>query len=273
MGRGFSKDRMLGTIRCCLPVQLTAALLGIVLGTVRRRNFLVLSSARSGSNLMVDYLKQHWRVTCHREIINANFEVYGNVTHKCRVRKRLHILSFFVKLPLCGRLPRQFVGAKVLIDQFAINAISASDVARDLGVPKVIALYRTDMLEAFVSRKIAMRTERWYSREAPNADAVEVDWNEFMEFCNNERRLWSDCLGALREKCEVLYVEYEALIQDPTGQMTRVLAFIGVQLNRRPIAKSVRQNPWPLDRKITNFAVLSCRSDFLDAFRYLRLPM
>lgn len=265
-------ERMIGCIRGSLPWQLLMFATGCLLGSISYRNFLILSSARSGSNLLVDYLRGHWRIVCHREILNDDYLIYGSIASKSDFRKRLHVRSLFVKIPrLLWRAPRQFVGAKMLIDQFSHAGIPISDIIHDLGYPRIIVLYRVDMLETYVSRQIALRNGRWYSTTSSNQESVMVDWDEFIAYCDKERALWRQCLAAIACSCELHFIDYDSLVADPHGEVRKVLDFIGVRSNCEPVQRSVRQNPWPLSKKISNFPELEMRQDFRGAYRFLHL--
>ncbi len=264
--------RLIGTLRGSLPWQLAAVGAGMALRSLRERNFLVLSSARSGSNLMVDYLRCHWRVRCFREILNDKYVIYGSLRDKPSWRKRLQVLSYFAKAPMRPfQLPRQFVGAKVLIDQFELSGLPLSTIIEDLGFPKILCVYRKDMLETFVSLKIAKLNNRWYSRTSPNSESIVVDPDEFRSYCNSERKLWDESLSQIRGRCEIHFSEYESLVARPGVEMRQALAFIGLQFTREPVARSIRQNPQPLSRKIVNYEAIRNDDELWTSLRFLQL--
>jgi LPS sulfotransferase NodH len=266
-------ERIIGIMRGSLTWQLLAVLAGNLLGSSRYRNFLILSSARSGSNLLVDYMRGHWRIHCHREILNEDYYVYGSLIGKSEFRRRLQIRSLFTKVPqLPFRAPFQFVGAKILIDQFSQVGMSVSEVCRVLGNPRLIVLYRNDLLETYVSREIARSNGLWYSTKSPNEETIFVEWERFRSYCEEERALWRACLLEIKNYSELHFVDYNSLVNDPVEEVGKVLSFIGVESNRKPVQRSVRQNPWPLSKKVANYTELEMREDVCGAFRFLSLP-
>lgn len=271
--KGQFLERLAGVMRASLPCQISATLLAQLLGTLHKQNFLVLTSARCGSNLLVDFINCHWRIVCHREILNDGYVTYGHTSTMPKWRKRLHIKSFFLKVPcLIFRMPRQFVGIKALHDQFDAYGVELSTIFRDVTFRKVICLYRQDLLETYVSLKIAEATDGWYSTSETNAISVDVDADEFVEYCMEHRRLWAKCAAQIPEHCDIHFLSYEALVQDPATQMKRVFEFIGPRYNRCPVAKSVRQNPAPISDKVINYQALLAGGTRAAELRFFELP-
>ncbi len=266
-------DTFVGRVRASLPWQVSANVLAEALGTLRKRNFLILSSARCGSNLLVDYVNAHWRVICHREILNDKYVIYGCTSHMPNWRKRLHIKSFFLKSPRAFvRLPRQFVGFKALHDQFESYGIELSTIIRDLSIRHIVCLYREDLLDAFVSLKIAEKNDCWYSTDQVNTQSVIIDQDEFVAYCKEHRRLWAECAAQISDSCGQLFLSYESLVNEPSRQLKRVFEFLGPRLNRCPVAKSVKQNPRPISEKVSNYRTLSAAGSACEVMRYFDLP-
>jgi hypothetical protein len=169
-------------------------------------------------------------------------------------------------------MPRQFVGIKVLHDQFDAYGVALSAIIRDVTIRKIICLYRQDLLETYVSLKIAKTNNCWYSDSETNAISVAVDADQFAEFCIEHRRLWAKCAVQIPEECEIHFLSYEALVKDPAGQMRQVFEFIGTRYNRRPIANSVKQNPKPISETVINYPSLLAHGPRVRELRFFELP-
>jgi LPS sulfotransferase NodH len=265
-------DRILVAIRSSFAWQWVAVIAGDRLGLISNRNFLILTSPRSGSNLLVDYLRGHRCVHCHGEILNRQYCDDLALRAQTDRRKMLHFRSLFIKLPRTRlRIPRQFVGAKIQLEQFPKNHVTLPSVLEWLGNPRIIILYRKDLLETYVSRQIAYINNRYYSKTSSNELSVSVDWERFRQYCDVERTSWDACLAAIGTSCDVHFLDYDSLVADPRTEVAQAFRFIGVESDREPVPQSVRQNPWPMSKKVINFAELETREDFHGSFRYLSL--
>ena len=221
-------------------------------GPVHDRNLIVLSAGRSGSSLLVNYLNSNRQIHCHGELLNPEHEIYGTVAGKTRQELILHVASFFQ--------PRAetYVGAKFMTHQFDELDLSLRDILDVLQRPRVLALYRRNLLDTYVSLRIAEQTNVWYSAHAVNHEAVTLDLGDFYAFAAVQRRRWRDCMQEVAGLCAFVCCAYEDLVSDSAAVMNRVFAFL--ELPSTPVnSESVRQNPGNLQRKIANYAAIPAR--------------
>ncbi len=215
-----------------------------MMGHSDRSTFLVVSAGRSGSTLLVNLLNCHPDVTCHGEILNPEQSGYPGIERDDCDRIILHVRSVFESL----QCPR--TGAKIHISQLEELSLPLDRLTNVLRQPRIVLLYRRNLLATYVSLLIAQRNGRWYSRGLVNRVAVRIDWERFLEYAVTERRRWQAVLGQRSTPVHVL--TYEQLRGGLQKHMDRVFGFLG--LPTHPVrASSVRQNPWPLSRKIVNF--------------------
>lgn len=254
--------RSMGAIRTNYLWQRTVTACGRALGWVRPGNFLVLSAARSGTTLLVDYLNCHRQIRCRSEILNRDYEWYGNPRRKDRRRLQLHVEAQFVKRP--GFL----AGAKILTYQLDELAIDLAGVVEVLHQPAVIVLYREQVIEQFASLKMADQSRLWHSTRRVNNGSIRLDLDEFAAFAQREHRMWRENLAAL-EGLRVHYLAYERLAELPEESLRDVFAFLDLQAC--PIrSKLVRLNSRPLKDRLVNYDEFA-RAGLLERTR-LSLP-
>jgi LPS sulfotransferase NodH len=225
---------------------------------------IVLSSGRSGSGLLVNYLNSNRHIHCHGEILSSEHG-YGNVDGKSTTALRAHVVSFFRKQSTA------YVGAKFLTHQFEELKITLEDVLEVLREPKVLLLYRSNLLETYVSLLIAQENNLWYSADAVNDISVPVNPQEFLDYVSVQRRRWQRCLESICGRVPLFYLTYEELVAAPRERMEQAFAFLDVP--SAPIyTKSVKQNPRSLREKVSNYDALDLDSPEMSRLLYLRLP-
>jgi LPS sulfotransferase NodH len=255
--------RLIGTARTQRTWQQAVVAWGRARAASERSNFLVLGAARTGSTLLVDYLNCHPLIRCRSEILNPDYELYGDPRAMSHERLRLHVEAHF------ARPPRVVAGAKILTYQLDELDLSLQDVLDVLCGPAVIVLYRRHVIEQFVSLKIAERSGRWHSTGHVNDDSIRLEPEEFAAFAEREHRMWRTNIAALAET-RVHYLSYERLCANPASAMCGVFDF----LELKPAAfrsAFVKLNPRPLSERLVNYQEF-VRLGLLD-FTRLRLPL
>jgi LPS sulfotransferase NodH len=225
---------------------------------------IIISSGRSGSSLLVNYLNSSRNVHCHGEILSSEHG-YGKVEGKSTAELRAHVVSFF------GKRATAYVGAKFLTHQFEELKITIEDVLEVLREPKVLLLYRSKLLETYVSLLIAQENNIWYSSDRVNRISVPVSKREFLDYVSVQRRRWQRCLEGICGRVPLFCMTYEELVEAPRETMDQVFAFLDVP--PAPIyTKSVKQNPQSLREKVSNYDVLDLESPEMSRLLYLKLP-
>lgn len=135
----------------------------------RPRAFVIVSSARSGSNLLVSYLRQVSRAACFGEILRGEFpgkEGWDRLVTRLDLppeASALHRsdLTAFWELFLSRALQRRhWAGAKVFYYHREADPVWTRFAAAD---HRVIHLWRDATLEQYVSRLLAVESGEWKS--------------------------------------------------------------------------------------------------------------
>lgn len=240
-----------GAVRANYPVQRGRVAVGRALDWIRRNNFLILSSPRSGTTLLLDYLNCSRQVRCYGEILGRGHIQYGNPYRLAPERIRLHVESYFVKRP------GTWVGAKILTFHLDELPITIDDLLEVLNSPRIILLYRENLLQQYTSFHLAMATGVWHPRKPVELAPIRLDPDDFLAFAARERRMWQENCARLN-LADTCVVSYEDLHADPRSQMARVFDYLNVE-PAEVRSRFVKANPRPLAQKVANYQEFAAR--------------
>jgi LPS sulfotransferase NodH len=210
----------------------------------------VLTTYRSGSNLLVDYLNGIPGIRCYPELLNPQISVGPMRRHfsadyaLAHLRRSLHSL----KTPIRG--------CKLMFDQLAHSQLTV-EMLRDIFPElKFVVLYRQSLAEQFVSWRAAHVTQQWVLKQQHLAKHVQVriDPTELSHFCETTQDQYHRLLQCrwLRS-CSVL-MSYEEMVCDPSSVMaSRVCPLVGLTICGTLSTKLLKQNTTPLRERITNY--------------------
>jgi LPS sulfotransferase NodH len=212
--------------------------------------FFILATCRSGSNLLLDYVRQLPGVAGHTEVLCPLLAI-GPTRAKLRPRQAIsHIrLSLQTK-----RLPIR--GCKLMLHQLANCQVNMADL--DLAFPQAryLILYRESLAEQFVSQKLAEATQQWLLKpgEQQKHPRVVVQPGDLRWYCDSMRAAYGKVLRhpGLAERSAIL--SYEELTSDPAECLrNRVCPLLGLPLAE--IKTQLRkQNTKGFDERIANYA-------------------
>jgi hypothetical protein len=211
-------------------------------GRRRRQHFVIVTSPRTGSTLLVNLLNAHPQAQCNGEILNPAYMVYGDVCAAKPARQTTHVQSLYSAPWSSGCVA---VGAKVFIEHFHRCFLEPGAFLRMLGAsagpkPKVILLYRKSLLETYLSLEKAFATDVWFSTSEDGTEAgagrnsrdgpgdrglapadgcpafkLKFDRAHFELFCKTERAGWAAAVRALEDAGhphdQCMVVEYREL--------------------------------------------------------------
>ena len=222
----------------------------------RNKTFIILSSGRSGSTLLVRLLNSHLRIKCHDELLNRDqllaYDISRNTSPNTLVN--------YVKANLLS-ISRHylFVGFKVFNEQLEYCNLPLKSLLESLDYPHVIILYRENLLDTYTSLKIAEKNNIWFSESVVNNCAIEVDWESLKDYCDTEKERWKSSLSHLKQ-CKLISISFQQLITNKERTMEKVFEFLNLPLE--PVYTcSVRQNPLPLEDKVSNFKEIMKRAE------------
>ena len=215
------------------------------------RSFVIVSSGRSGSTLLVQLLNTNKRILCRMEPLNR--EMLDK--YQLRDADSRTLINYMLAMLLPVNLWLRYTGFKLFNEQLEYCNLGLQEVMRGLHHPPVIVLYRENLLETYISLKIAFQNDIWYSEKQVNDCCVEVDWDDFYLYAEGERMRWKKTMSNLRgmKKIVVSFDELTGSQQKET--MRRLFAFLDLEVDHgKPIVpRSVRQNPQSLEKKIVNY--------------------
>jgi hypothetical protein len=233
-------------VRVHLPAQYMLAGFGRLTRAWGPRTIVVLSSYRFGSSLMMNYLSAQPNIRRRGEILNPDEIVYGNFAGASRGRVLTHIRAMSFTPP--GRIAM----VKLMDSQIEDHGLKLDDIISALDQPYIVAVYRRDLLSAYVSLCIAEQNGIWYSTNQINDLRISIELSALRDYVRNTRLRWMHYSARLRNYNRSIIVAYEDFSERPEDVMNRIFDFFGFP-RRGPVTETVRQNPAPASRKIENY--------------------
>ena len=209
----------------------------------------IITTRRTGSNLLLGYLNSIPRVSFAPEILNKSMS-YGIrskfISKKAVLRHIRHSINAS-KEKTCGT---KFV--KLHLES---HKITLENLKEYFPNARFIILYRRSLMDQFVSLRIAETTNTWHwtSQFCPPS-SLRVQIPELLEFCKKIKIFYRDIFRrAWLKECSIA-LSYEELVQSPQETFERVV-FPFLKLPPVPVASSTKkQNTKQLREIIQNYA-------------------
>src|SRR4029079_10114285 len=188
--------RALAQPRILLRCQQSWHQLGMQIECWRRPNtsfrpVFVLATARSGSNLLVDYLSRLPGVECRSEVL-CTHRPFGISPRQQNPRAALtHIARSLSSL----RAPVR--GCKLMLSQLVNCRLALESIDAAFPEARYIILYRRSLAEQFLSRESAVLTGHWllFDGQQRLETVVHVDPDELRRFAEEIRRRYAAILN------------------------------------------------------------------------------
>ena len=220
----------------------------------------IITTRRTGSNLLLDYLNSIPNVFFAGEVLNRDM-AYGLrgrlITKRSVLRHIAHSIN---------NCEHKICGAKFVKVHLDIHNIGIADLKKLFPNARFIVLYRQSLLEQFVSLKIAEITDTWHWKESfALPPSIHVSVPEFKEFCKQIKRFYGEVFESdLLNNCSTV-ISYEELQTDPQKVSNEtIFPFLGL----RPCAVSTnlkKQNTKPLSEIVENYEEVA---GFIEDQRY-----
>ena len=226
--------------------------------------FIILSIARSGTNLLRDLLYQHPRIRCLEEVFRKDYpfvDLYDNVLPGLLPPREELVRQLTASPgPLLDRYVFRDVSGKYDVCGFKIffthPGIDLEPVWNHLVADRdirVIHLWRRNQLRRHVSLQQALQTGVWiqYHPTVMPPRGAKVDVDQFLRTAETTEQM-REAFHVRFGRHPAVQIDYEELADDNNGQMKRVFEFLGVDpLPVKPT--TVQQNTADLRILIQNY--------------------
>ena len=224
--------------------------------------FAIVSSARSGSNMLQSLLDRHPEVRCYGEIFNPSYPLgYQKWANRslfkrlfCKYGRDRSVQEYLDSLFEFPRDSVTAVGFKVMYPgQF--NRCAIFPFYWQEHSFKIVRLVRDNLLRRYVSGQIARRDERWSSNQA-REDVVTIRVTpEEARTSLRKMELINRNIDAVVAEFDSITVKYEQLVNGSADVIGKVCSFLGVSAESldRLEARTARQNPYSLAVLIENY--------------------
>lgn len=207
-------------------------------------NFVIISEARSGTNLLLSLLNSHPEIKCFGEIFCGNAPTRGRSVDFLKYsNKEYHWEDFQLKTNPVNYLEKTIfsnegtVGFKIFQNHFVNLKYKNKFVDYIQRNLKVIHMHRENLLDRLVSHALAAKIYEFMNTPAGFGEAYAVDNKKY-----NNQSLYIDCGVMINminrsvkfqeyvvKKFNCLSISYEQLIAKQTETCTEIQRFLGVQ--------------------------------------------
>ena len=152
------------------------------------RAFVIVSSARSGSNLLVSYLRQVSEAACFGEIFRGEFPSKPgwdklvrrlDLPKAARELHRTDLTAFWGLVLSQGLRRRRYLGAKIFYYHREDNAIWSRLEAAD---HTVLHLWRDSTFDQYISRLLAVESGEWKAGDGSAEPRVTFDRDDYLQY-------------------------------------------------------------------------------------------
>ena len=215
--------------------------------------FFTIATARSGSNLLIDFINNLPGVQTLWEVL-CNSVPEG--PHRARIRPAKAIKHIRYSLQTLSA-PRR--GCKLMLHQLARCALTIDDLENVFPGAKYIVLYRQSLAEQYVSLQAAMTTNQWavFDGRTGQSTLVRIDPAELRSYCDRIRQGYRELLThpAIAERAVLL--SYEELTKDPATCLRDCICPHLEVPSSAPTSTLRKQHPQPLAERVANYKAVA----------------
>lgn len=204
----------------------------------RGRRVIILFTPRSGSKVLVSYLRSLCAVECQYELLNPNYlrrcsrlaALAGATAARFETPEAAHL--FVAGQLACDE--EEIVGAKFTPGQLERSGTSIEEFVSAFRHESFVVLYRASLAEQYVSLRTARETAEWghFRRDDGKQRArtrIEFDAEEFTSFAADIRTAYSRTLKTLEDTgARYLPLAYEDMCcAEPDALRSQLAEFLG----------------------------------------------
>lgn len=222
------------------------------------KRFVILTNGRSGSTLLVSYLRQNSNIRLYGEIFGKYYLAQPMVRELIR---RDGAVSYFKNMQ-SRCLAESHVGVKILYshlepsygEERGVPDLPAvvDELVRDKDI-KILHLRRDNLLDIAISGMLAKLTKSYSGRDYGDlrivlpVDRCRQTFEQLQRQSERYRTLFSEH--------DYLEITYEDLVDTPDGTLASAFAFLGAELVAAQTTLK-KQNRSPRETVVTNYAEL-----------------
>ncbi len=226
---------------------------------LNNRNFILLSVARSGSNLLRDHLNQHASIQCFPEIFKKWFvkgEAWRHLSGGSAELKHLHqtdLVSFWKLILEKYKLDKPVIGAKIFYPHRKDDEIWRYFAS---SCTPIIHLVREELIDSYLSLKLAAASAIWKQPKKKKIGAeydrsISIDLADFQKYCRRIRG-HIDRIKLLFRDNPYLEITYSSLVKDRAKTMSAIYSFLGLP-NQETSPRLSKQLSRPREELIINW--------------------
>lgn len=236
---------------------LRSKLYNTVFGDKKYKKFVIISRSRTGSTLLMAFLRSH-----------PNVHMEGELFKELKGRSCQQIWN-----SLYSKRPKkiQQVGFKLFYYHPFDDDKQVWEFLNNDDDISVIHLRRKHLLKAYVSQKIGEKTRKWTeninNQEVIKDKKVSLDPKACVEVFETISNYEEDTRNRFGSRANYMEITYEDLVKDQQGEMDIIFEKMGLPAHVVS-AKLKKQNPEPLKSLVTNYEELF---GYLEHTRWINL--
>ena len=221
-----------------------------------KSNYFILSTHRSGTNLLVSLLNHVLPESCH-----TGEPLHEWVKGKYGLQLTSKEASVYYVRCVLNSIRGDMAGMKIMYHQLNSNKLSVKKLREEFPDSKIIVLYRRNIFEQYISFRLAKKTKVWVANDEYiplEANKIEISEDKFRYFEHYVREAYRVMFDELGNDPNVCILEYERVCKDEMGTLKKIAECLGVNhVNLEGVKKPNKIITKNYDEYVTNISQLS----------------